>query len=271
MSFIVTVVLNSFCSYLSNRHEARSFYNNNIHFRSTSLSANFRVSMPLKSADSNICNFSLNRVSTFDDLLHGSELCMREFFCQKPNILQYFMLNELYKNHREDLFQKFNSQSNSMFSVKDKCGQILGFAEVYQWEFDSTKFSRVAETYDTVKVYPKIANLAVDQNYRGIGLGRRLLEACIDQAVDWGHDEVLLLVDQDNKRALDVYHKYGFEQIGLDRKAARYEFTGLYLQYRKHPRLLLRYAVRKTVEVFPVRPVVQTNANMSLASVISGG
>lgn len=52
--------------------------------------------------------------------------------------------------------------------------------------------------------------MGVKDGYRGRGVGRALLEACLRAAWDSGFDKVQLRVYQQNQRAVDFYLKAGF-------------------------------------------------------------
>lgn len=62
-----------------------------------------------------------------------------------------------------------------------------------------------------------IQTVAVLPAYRRQGLGRSLLDALIDEARRRRVADLLLEVRADNEAALDLYHKYGFEQIARRR------------------------------------------------------
>lgn len=56
-----------------------------------------------------------------------------------------------------------------------------------------------------------LEDVIISREYRGKGLGRRLLEHVLDWAQGQGMTRVTLLADRDNKAALDFYHALGFE------------------------------------------------------------
>jgi ribosomal protein S18 acetylase RimI-like enzyme len=60
----------------------------------------------------------------------------------------------------------------------------------------------------------RIYSLAVDPDWRGMGLGRRLLSTCLDQARQRGYTEVRLEVSADNHSALTLYLNAGFQIFG---------------------------------------------------------
>lgn len=61
----------------------------------------------------------------------------------------------------------------------------------------------------------EVQTIAVDRRREGRGLGTRLLIRLLAEAARGGCDEVLLEVREDNYRAQALYHRFGFELIGL--------------------------------------------------------
>ena len=60
-----------------------------------------------------------------------------------------------------------------------------------------------------------ITNIAVDKDFRGLGIGKKILEALIDICMK---DEILAMtleVREDNEPAKMLYKKYGFIEYGI--------------------------------------------------------
>ncbi len=57
--------------------------------------------------------------------------------------------------------------------------------------------------------------------YRGLGLGRRMLELALREARERGFERIELLVRSPNERAIRLYAKAGFAQEGCKRDALR--------------------------------------------------
>ncbi len=56
-----------------------------------------------------------------------------------------------------------------------------------------------------------LEDVIISREYRGKGLGQRLLEHVLDWALGQGMTRVTLLADRDNQAALDFYLRLGFE------------------------------------------------------------
>jgi ribosomal-protein-alanine N-acetyltransferase len=60
-----------------------------------------------------------------------------------------------------------------------------------------------------------VQTVAVAPSAQGRGVGRMLLDALVDQAVEREATSLLLEVRADNQRAIDLYHRRGFERIAI--------------------------------------------------------
>ncbi len=58
-----------------------------------------------------------------------------------------------------------------------------------------------------------IYHLAVDPAYRGCGLGKRLLEECLDGLRRTGVKRVIIMVADDNQRGAKFWERCGWEKI----------------------------------------------------------
>ncbi len=57
----------------------------------------------------------------------------------------------------------------------------------------------------------RLLNLKVQTVYRRMGIGEELTQAVLDKAREEGAKRLSLLVNQDNHRAMQLYHKLGFK------------------------------------------------------------
>lgn len=63
----------------------------------------------------------------------------------------------------------------------------------------------------------ELANLALTTGRRGAGLGAHLLRHVLDLARDRGIEKLFLEVRASNRHAIDLYHRFGFEDVGIRR------------------------------------------------------
>ena len=68
--------------------------------------------------------------------------------------------------------------------------------------------------------------ISVLQEYWGMGIGRVLMESCIDSARRAGYAQLELEVVADNQRALSLYRRAGFEEYGRNPRGYRSAAAG---------------------------------------------
>ena len=68
--------------------------------------------------------------------------------------------------------------------------------------------------------------ISVDQAYWGLGIGRALLEACIECAKKAGYEQMELNVVAENSRAIDMYEKAGFVEFGRNPRGFKSRMSG---------------------------------------------
>ncbi len=68
--------------------------------------------------------------------------------------------------------------------------------------------------------------VSVDQSYWGLGIGRAMLNACIECARNAGYAQLELEVVGDNERAIALYRSEGFTEFGRNPKGFRSRRTG---------------------------------------------
>ncbi|HEY8363124.1 MAG TPA: ribosomal protein S18-alanine N-acetyltransferase [Tissierellaceae bacterium] len=60
-----------------------------------------------------------------------------------------------------------------------------------------------------------ITNIAVDKRYRGLGIGKKIIEGLIDLCKNNGITSMTLEVRKSNFVAQNLYRKYGFVEAGI--------------------------------------------------------
>jgi ribosomal protein S18 acetylase RimI-like enzyme len=83
------------------------------------------------------------------------------------------------------------------------------------------------------KRYAYIANLAVDREYRCLGIGQQLVQQCAAVAQSWGFHYTYLHVMANNGAANRLYYRLGFESVSSDR-------PWHWLPWKRETRLFLR-------------------------------
>jgi putative acetyltransferase len=117
---------------------------------------------------------------------------LAEFGANKPGTVFYDDTTD----HLYELFQ----EPGSIYYVAERDGEILGGAGIYP----STGLPE--GTCELVKMYLKPAT-------RGLGLGRKLIEQCLEFAKGFGYAQVYIETMPELRKALSVYEKFGFEYL----------------------------------------------------------
>ncbi len=60
----------------------------------------------------------------------------------------------------------------------------------------------------------ELGNVAVDESYRGKGIGSQLIQAVLNNAEERGVREIFLEVRRSNTGAQDLYKSFGFLEVG---------------------------------------------------------
>ena len=85
--------------------------------------------------------------------------------------------------------------------------------------------------------HPYISNLAVDRNYRRLGIGSQLLAECEATALDWGYSETRLHVLDKNNSAKQLYCHNGYQISQIEANWGN-------LWFDCSPRLLLKKSIK---------------------------
>ena len=92
---------------------------------------------------------------------------------------------------------------------------------------------RSASFWSSEPQHPYISNLAVQHNYRRLGIGSRLLTKCEEIALDWGYTETRLHVLDRNESAKQLYCRNGYQITQIENNWSN-------LWFDCSPRLLLK-------------------------------
>jgi putative acetyltransferase len=113
------------------------------------------------------------------------------------------------------LFELFQT-SKAAYFVAEANGKILGGGGIYPTE------GLPEDTCELVKMYllPEV---------RGIGLGRSLIERCLETAIENGFKQVYLETLEELHLALKIYHKFGFEYLKAPMGNSKHFGCGLWM------------------------------------------
>ncbi|MFT5715101.1 MAG: ribosomal protein S18 acetylase RimI-like enzyme [Flavobacterium sp.] len=99
--------------------------------------------------------------------------------------------------------------SNPQVEIVDKGGMI--FYAKYNGEIVGT-VSLIKMT-DTVF---ELSKMAVTDSVQGLGIGKKLLQHCIEAAQEQGLDKIILYSNRRLKSAIYLYEKFGFKEVLLE-------------------------------------------------------
>ncbi|MCZ2460865.1 MAG: GNAT family N-acetyltransferase [Chitinophagales bacterium] len=117
---------------------------------------------------------------------------MTEFGVNKSNTV----FDDPTTDHLYEVFQ----QKGSDYNIAEINGEIAGGAGIYP-----TK-GLPEGTCELVKMYLK-------PEARGLGLGRKLIEKCIEKAKELGYKNIYIESMPELRKALSIYARFGFEYL----------------------------------------------------------
>ena len=115
---------------------------------------------------------------------------MAEFGANHPNTVYYDPTTD-------SLFEMFQTHGSKYF-LAELDGEMVGGGGIYPTD------GLPQDTCELVKMY-------LLPQARGLGLGRKLIEKCIEAANDLGYKNIYLETMPELKQALYVYEKFGFK------------------------------------------------------------
>ncbi len=118
---------------------------------------------------------------------------LKEFGANHPGTVYY-------DESTDHLFELFHNEPRSIYYVAQWKNQVVGGGGIYPSP------GLPDDTCELVKMYllPQVRN---------IGLGRRLIEKCIEFASQTGYRNIYLETMPELKQALKTYEKFGFQYL----------------------------------------------------------
>lgn len=105
-----------------------------------------------------------------------------------------------YDDTTDQLYEVFTSAPLSRYFIAEKNGEIVGGAGIYPTD------ALPHGTCELVKMY-------LAPGARGIGLGRYLINKCLEEAAALGYEQVYLESMPELKKAVGIYEKFGFTSL----------------------------------------------------------
>tara|TARA_B100001029_G_scaffold179057_1_gene187263 strand:+ start:546 stop:1016 length:471 start_codon:yes stop_codon:yes gene_type:complete len=119
--------------------------------------------------------------------------------------LNKLWIEESWLLEKSDKFDLLNPKE----SIIDKGGEIF-FALI-----DGNVIGTVAMIRSSDRIY-ELAKMTVDINYRGNGVANKLMDQCLDYAINNNAQQIYLITNDTLVIARNLYDKYGFKEVKLD-------------------------------------------------------
>jgi ribosomal protein S18 acetylase RimI-like enzyme len=121
---------------------------------------------------------------------------------------RYFLMTEAPPLEKvRDFLAKLNTAGHPHFFAM-KGSQVVGWCNVKRYEAPA-------------RDHAGELSMGVRQGFRGQGIGKKLIEACLRECRLLDYQKVELTVFSDNERAIRLYEKLGFQKEGLIKDYAR--------------------------------------------------
>ena len=119
--------------------------------------------------------------------------------------LNKLWIEESWLLEKSDKFDLLNPKE----SIIDKGGEIF-FALI-----DGNVIGTVAMIRSSDRIY-ELAKMTVDINYRGNGVANKLMDQCLNYAMNNNAQQIYLITNDTLVIARNLYDKYGFKEVKLD-------------------------------------------------------
>ncbi len=100
----------------------------------------------------------------------------------------------------DSIYEIFRTNRSRYYIAQNDKGEIVGGGGIYPTE------GLPEDTCELVKMY-------LSPDARGIGLGKRIIEKCLNTALEFGFSKIYLESMPELKQALNVYEKFGFTYL----------------------------------------------------------
>lgn len=124
--------------------------------------------------------------------------------------------HEVFRSMNEAWLDLYNlKEEPDMLVLNDPRGTIINNGGIiYLAKYGDEIIGSAALIKEHDGVY-ELAKMAVDPKYRSLGIGKKLIEKCLEKARQLGAVKVVLFSNHQLKSALGLYERYGFQYIPL--------------------------------------------------------
>jgi putative acetyltransferase len=125
--------------------------------------------------------------------------------------------HEDFKRLNLEWLEKYNlAESHDLEVLDDPRGTILdGGGVIYMAAHENQMVGSAALIKEEDGVY-ELAKMAVATDWRGKGIGKLLIEKCLNTARSWDAKKITLYSNSQLQTALNLYKKYGFYHISTE-------------------------------------------------------
>ena len=119
--------------------------------------------------------------------------------------------------HLERCSHLFTPPLNTYVDLNDYCKKLKSFASNFEiWENDKlvSLIAVYMNNLDSKTAF--ISNVSVEEKFQGLGLASKLLKNVIEESIQKGFEKIMLQVRPNNKNAIELYKKFGFELSKTD-------------------------------------------------------
>ena len=138
---------------------------------------------------------------------------------------------DIFKKEYKSDFETLNLQwIKKYFKVEEEDLKILknpesyvidGGGQIFFALLDGKAIGTAAMVLTKERIF-ELSKMAVDSSYQGLGIGRMLINACIDFAKRKSAEEIFLITNDQLLPAMELYYSSGFE-LDVDYDDNRYE------------------------------------------------
>lgn len=140
----------------------------------------------------------MNLVEIKYENIHLYEVKFDEFFCANLSSYKYFHPHEFEYEVLCDILK--NSQKD-FYGIIEENGKIIGYGMLRGWD----------EGYEIPSL-----GIIIDREYRGEGLGFKMMDLLENKAREKGATKIRLTVLKENSKAIHIYKKLGYEISDLN-------------------------------------------------------